>query len=148
MKPLAGGAIEDAALAIRFLVSNPHVDVVIPGMAEIKELESNLAAAANTAPLTADEQAGAAQIRQILGTQFCRRCNYCAPCTVGISIPNVFLFQGYLDRYGLQGWAKERYKAMNVKASACVECGDCESRCPYNLPIRQMLKTVAEKFGE
>ncbi len=148
MKPLAGGAIEDATLAVRFLVSNPDVTVVIPGMADTKEIEQNLAAGENTAPLTAEEQKKVEDIRQTLGTQFCRRCNYCAPCTVGINIPSVFLFQGYLDRYGLADWAKDRYGAMAVKASACVECGACEPRCPYGLPIRQMLKEAAVKFGE
>ena len=148
MKPLAGGAIEDAALAMRFLVSNPDVTVVIPGMADPKEVEVNLSAAENTAPLSADELAKAAEVRQTLGTQFCRRCNYCAPCTVGINIPSVFLFQGYLDRYGLTDWAKDRYGAMAVKASACIQCGACEPRCPYGLPIRQMLKEAAAKFGE
>ena len=148
MKPLAGGAIEDATLAVRFLVSNPDVTVVIPGMADAKEIEQNLAAGENTAPLTAEEQKKVEEVRQILGTQFCRRCNYCAPCTVGINIPSVFLFQGYLDRYGLADWAKDRYGAMAVKASACVECGACEPRCPYGLPIRQMLKEAAVKFGE
>ena len=148
MKPLAGGAIEDASLAMRFLVSNPDVTVVIPGMADAKEIEQNLAAGENTAPLTAEEQKKVEEVRQILGTQFCRRCNYCAPCTVGINIPSVFLFQGYLDRYGLADWAKDRYGAMAVKASACVECGACEPRCPYGLPIRQMLKEAAVKCGE
>ena len=148
MKPLAGGAIEDATLAVRFLVSNPDVTVVIPGMADAGEIEQNLAAGENTAPLTAEEQRKVAHIRETLGTQFCRRCNYCAPCTVGINIPSVFLFQGYLDRYGLADWAKDRYGSMAVKASACVECGACEPRCPYGLPIRQMLKDAAQKFGE
>ena len=148
MKPLAGGAIEDASLAMRFLVSNPDVTVVIPGMADEKEIRQNLAACADTAPLTEEEQRKVAQVRETLGTQFCRRCNYCAPCTVGISIPSVFLFQGYLDRYGLADWAKDRYNAMAVKASACVECGACEPRCPYGLPIRKMLKEAAVKFGE
>jgi predicted aldo/keto reductase-like oxidoreductase len=66
---------------------------------------------------------------------------------VGINIPSVFLFQGYLDRYGLVDWAKDRYGAMAVKASACIQCGACEPRCPYGLPIRQMLKEAAAKFG-
>ena len=148
MKPLAGGALEDATLAMRFLVSDPNVTVVIPGMADEKEIVQNLAACADTAPLTADEQAKVAVIREILGTRFCRRCNYCAPCTMGINIPSVFLFQGYLDRYGLADWARDRYGAMAVKASACVACGACEPRCPYGLPIRQMLKEAAAKFGE
>ncbi len=148
MKPLAGGAIEDATLAIRFICANPDVTVVIPGMFDLKEIDQNLAACEDKTPLSEAELAKMEEIRNQLGNNFCRRCNYCAPCTVGISIPNVFLFQGYLDRYGLGDWAKDRYSAMPVKASACIGCGACEKRCPYNLPIREMLKDAAVKFGE
>lgn len=148
MKPLAGGAITDASLALRYVLSNPNVTVAIPGMAEESELSQNLAAADNPAPLSPDELAAAQQIRRELGTQFCRRCGYCAPCTVGINIPGAFLFQGYLRRYGLADWGKGRYETLAVKASACIQCGACEARCPYSLPIRQMLKTVVQDFGE
>ena len=147
MKPLAGGAIEDATLAMRFCCANEHVSVVIPGMAEPKELDQNLTAVNDEAPLSPAETAKITTIRRELGTQFCRRCNYCAPCREGISIPSVFLFEGYLSRYGLGEWAKGRYDAMAKHASDCVGCGACETRCPYNLPIRQMLKAAAEKFG-
>ena len=148
MKPLAGGAIEDAELAIRFICANPNISVVIPGMFDVKEIEQNLAAAENEAPLSEEEQGKIQKIREELGNDFCRRCNYCAPCAVGIAIPNVFLFEGYLDRYGLEDWARDRYASMPVKASACIECGACEPRCPYQLPIRQRLKEAARKFGE
>ena len=148
MKPLAGGAIEDATVALRWLCANDAVSVVIPGMAEPRELEQNLAAVSNTAPLTAEEKAKALEIRSALGTNFCRRCNYCQPCAAGINISGAFLFEGYLSRYGLGEWAKGRYDAMGKHASDCIGCGACEDRCPYNLPIRKMLKNVAEKFGE
>lgn len=148
MKPLAGGAIEDARLALRYVVSNPDVTVVIPGMAEPRELAQNLEAVNDTAPLKLQEQAACQAVRDSLGTQFCRRCNYCAPCTVGISIPNVFLMDGYLSRYGLADWARGRYEALPKKASDCIGCGQCETRCPYHLPIRKMLKTAAEHFGK
>ena len=148
MKPLAGGAIEDATLAMRYQVSNPNVTLVIPGMAELAEADCNIAAAADTSPLTAEEQEKCQAIRQQLGSQFCRRCNYCAPCTVGIVIPNVFVFQGYVNRYGLGEWATARYNAMAVKPSACIDCGVCETRCPYQLPIRDMLKKAVSEFGQ
>ena len=148
MKPLAGGAIEDATLALRYICANPHVTVVIPGMAEARELEQNLAAVCDTAPLTNKEMAAINEVRSSLGTNFCRRCNYCQPCTAGININLVLLFEGYLSRYGLADWAKERYATLGAKASACIGCGACEDRCPYHLPIRQMLKSAAEKFGE
>lgn len=148
MKPLAGGAIEDGTLALRYVCSNPDVTVVIPGMAESSELEENMAACSNEAPLTEEELAKMEVVRKQLGTDFCRRCNYCAPCSVGINIPSVFLFAGYLQRYDLGDWARDRYSTLKVKASACIECGKCEPRCPYHLPIREKLKQCARDFGE
>ena len=148
MKPLAGGAIEDATLALRYICANPNVTVVIPGMAEPKELQQNIAAVSDTSPITAEEKAKFLEVRSQLGTQFCRRCNYCQPCSAGINISGAFLFDGYLSRYGLADWAKSRYATMEKKASDCIGCGACEDRCPYNLPIRQMLKQVAQDFGE
>ena len=147
MKPLAGGAIEDARLALRFICANPDATVVIPGMFDLIEIECNMEACEDSTPLNEEELAKIAEIRKQLGNNFCRRCNYCAPCTVGINIPGVFLMQGYLDRYGLGEWAKGRYDAFPVKAGACIDCGACEPRCPYNLPIRKMLKEAAGKFG-
>ena len=148
MKPLAGGAIEDGTLALRYVCSNPDVTVVIPGMAESSELEENMAACSNEAPLTEEELAKMEAVRKQLCTDFCRRCNYCAPCSVGINIPSVFLFAGYLQRYDLGDWARDRYSTLKVKASACIECGKCEPRCPYHLPIREKLKQCARDFGE
>ena len=148
MKPLAGGAIEDATLALRFICANENVTVTIPGMAEPKEIDQNIAACSDTSPLTEEEKAAIEKVVKELGTNFCRRCNYCQPCAAGINISGVFLFEGYLSRYGLADWAKGRYATLPVKASACIDCGACESRCPYHLPIRQMLKAAAEKFGE
>ena len=147
MKPLAGGAIEDATLALRYICANDAVTVVIPGMAEVRELEQNLAAVNDTAPITNEEKAAFLEVRNQLGTNFCRRCNYCQPCAAGINISGSFLFDGYLQRYGLGEWAKGRYDAMPKHASDCIGCGACEARCPYNLPIRDMLKKVAERFG-
>ena len=147
MKPLAGGAIEDATLAMRFVTANPDMTVVIPGMAEEREIDQNIAAVSNTEPLSAEELAKIQSIRDTLGTQFCRRCNYCAPCSAGIPISAVFLMEGYFSRYDLKDWAVKRYMAMDKKASDCIDCGVCETRCPYDLPIRQMLKKAVEKFG-
>ena len=147
MKPLAGGALEDATLAMRFIAQNPDVSVVIPGMCDVREVRQNIDAFENTAPLTQDELAQIETIREELGTQFCRRCNYCQPCTAGISMSGIFVLEGYLNRYGLGDWARQRYAAMPKKAGDCVGCGVCETRCPYQLPIRDMLKRCKAEFG-
>ena len=147
MKPLAGGALEDAALAMRFIAQNPDVSVVIPGMCDVREVRQNIDAFENTAPLTQAELAQIETIRKELGTQFCRRCNYCQPCTAGISMSGIFVLEGYLNRYGLGDWARQRYAAMAKKAGDCVGCGVCETRCPYQLPIRDMRKRCKAEFG-
>lgn len=148
MKPLAGGAIDDPTLALRYIIANPNVTVVIPGMATVEEAEQNLAAVNDDSALTDSEQVRIQKIRDDLGTQFCRRCNYCAPCSVGMSIYSQFLFEGYYNRYGLKEWSAARYHAQQKKASDCIDCGVCETRCPYNLPIRDMMKRVTKLFGE
>lgn len=147
MKPLAGGALENATLALRFIVQNDDVSVVIPGMYDVREIEQNLAAINDTSALSQAELDEIETIRSTMGTQFCRRCNYCQPCTAGIAISGIFILEGYLQRYGLGDWAKQRYAAMAKKAGDCVGCGVCESRCPYQLPIRDMLARCAREFG-
>ena len=146
MKPLAGGAIENAPLAMRFIASNKDITVNIPGMANEDELKQNVAAACDPAPLSEDDLKEVQNIRDTLGNQFCRRCNYCQPCTMGINISFCFTINGYLTRYGLKDWAIGRYKGMAVEPNACIECGMCESRCPYHLPIIEMLKDVYSNF--
>ena len=148
MKPLAGGAIDDAEIAMRFIVSNRGVTVIIPGMADVCEIAQNVQAVGNTAELSEAEKAKVQAIRAQLGTNFCRRCNYCAPCAAGINIPGVFLFEGYYSRYDLKDWAKSRYESLSKTASDCIGCGVCESRCPYSLPIRDMMKKTAEVMGK
>ena len=147
MKPMAGGALEDATLAIRFIRQNDDVSVVIPGMYAEKEIDQNIEAMENTAPLTDKEIEKIETIRRELGTQFCRRCNYCQPCTAGINMSGIFVLEGYLLRYGLGDWAKGRYDAMAKKAGDCIGCGVCEERCPYQLPIREMLARCKAEFG-
>lgn len=147
MKPMAGGALEDARLALRFIRQNENVSVVIPGMYDVREIDQNLEAMEDVSPLTEAEKAKLDAIRKELGTQFCRRCNYCQPCTAGISISGIFVLEGYLNRYGLGDWARQRYAAMGQKAGDCVGCGACEKRCPYQLPIRQMLARCKTEFG-
>ena len=147
MKPMAGGNLDDWNLALRFIAASGVIDISIPGMGSPEEADRNAEAAEHFSPLTQEELAECDRIRKELGNEFCRRCNYCAPCPNGISIPNCFLMANYARKYGLADWAKARYDAMQYHAGSCVQCGACEKRCPYNLPIRDMLTKVADLFG-
>ena len=147
MKPLAGGAITKGELSLRFIVDNPNVTVAIPGMESIEQVNENAQVGIEKRKLTGEENDILFEEANSLGAEFCRRCGYCLPCPQGIDIPTQFLMEGYYTRYNLQEWAQGRYDSMENNASDCIECGQCEPRCPYDLPIRKMLKNVVSKLG-
>lgn len=146
MKPLAGGAFSNAGLALRYVLEHP-VSTVIPGMDSLQQLEQNAKVGLEPAPLSEQERKLLKEEALRLGSTFCRRCEYCRPCRQGIDIPTVFLFDGYYCRYNLQEWARERYHALKATADQCIGCGECEERCPYNLPIRKMLAEAAGRLA-
>ena len=145
MKPLAGGALDDATLAIKYILSKEYIDVAIPGMDSIKQVKENVDVL-NDLDLTEEDKEKIDNIRATLGGKFCRRCEYCLPCPLGVNIPQNFLLEGYYTRYNLKEWSKERYDSLEGKASRCIACGKCETKCPYELPIIEMLKNVCEKL--
>lgn len=147
MKPLAGGAITKGELSLRFIVDNPNATVAIPGMESIEQLNSNALVGIERRKLTKEEEDILFEEANSLGAEFCGRCGYCLPCPQGIDIPTQFLMEGYYTRYNLKEWTQGRYDAMENRASDCIECGQCEPRCPYDLPIRKMLKNVVSKLG-
>lgn len=143
MKPIAGGNIDNTVLALKYINNNPDCTIVIPGMGNAEEVRKNTCEEVFL-PLTEEDKEECKKIVKEIGSEFCRRCGYCAPCPQGINIPSNFLFVNYKRKYGLADWAKSRYATLDKNASDCVKCGLCETRCPYNLPIRAMLEKVAK----
>lgn len=148
MKPVAGGAIRNVEYSIRYILENTNVSTVIPGMDKVEHIKANTAVANELRPLTDEERQVIMTEAKELGTEFCRRCGYCAPCPQGIDIPSQFILEAYLTKYDLKDWAKERFSGLDKTAHDCIECGSCEPRCPYDLPIRKMMKRVSENFSK
>jgi predicted aldo/keto reductase-like oxidoreductase len=138
MKPLGGGVLERANLCFRFLQRHPYV-VPIPGIRAKKEADEIIDLYRNPEPLSEADLKDIETIRSALGEKFCHRCEYCMPCAQGVQIPSVLMFQAAtkrLSREGVKGWIG---KAME-SVEQCIECGECEQKCPYHLPISDLLK--------
>ncbi len=147
MKPIAGGVLMNHGKeSLKYILENKNLDVAIPGMWSLDEVMTNTSIGNNFIPLSDEEKAELLEEAKSLGTDFCRRCNYCQPCRVGINISQMFTLDLYKTKYNLVDWAEARYDTEKVKADECIKCGDCESRCPYHLPIINKLEGVSERF--
>lgn len=79
----------------------------------------------------------------------CTTCRYCMDdYPKNIAIPDCFAIYNNLKRFGdEQGLVAGTYYGnltqTHGKASECLKCGKCESRCPQHLPIRKYLEEVA-----
>ena len=148
MKPLAGGMLDNATIAFKYLLQFPDV-VAIPGIEKIHEIEEISQIYEGAARMTATERKQMKQMKDELGTRFCRRCDYCQPCEQGIPISMLMTFPTFVKRLPPDWYLKSPFIPDGMaKAANCTECGECEARCPFNLPIREMIKESYNLFEQ
>ena len=147
MKPFGGGAFSNANIALKYVFNNPDVGVVIPGVMSIAEVEENWSIYEGDITLTKEELGLIEKDKVELGTNFCRACGYCQPCPQ--EIPITFLLRAekqFLRRMGWRPGTAERMTEAIEKGETCIQCRVCESRCPYELPISELLPGICSRL--
>ena len=147
MKPMGGGLLENAAVAFKYLLRFPDV-ALIPGIEKPWEIEEIAGIIEGSWEMTEAESKEMQRLKDELGTRFCRRCDYCQPCTEGIPISTVMIIRSFEKRFPPERFFIGRLSEAMDKATECSECGECEERCPYDLPIREMISEQVEWYQE
>jgi predicted aldo/keto reductase-like oxidoreductase len=81
----------------------------------------------------------------VLGEPYCRECGYCLPCPGGMDLPAVLRMERTCSHYGIEEWIRpEEIGLIEVHPERCEGCGVCEARCPFDLPIRQMVASARQ----
>lgn len=150
----AGNNVSPAHWGLRWVWDHPEVTVVLSGMTTMEQVESNIRSAgegtANS--LTDKELDMISRVRDIYRERMrvpCTNCRYCMPCPAGVNIPECFNRLNMAYMFEDPQAAKATYNIFlraGGKASACVECGKCESLCPQHIEIRKYLKEAVEIF--
>jgi predicted aldo/keto reductase-like oxidoreductase len=132
-----------ATSALRYVLSQ-DIAVTIPGMRTTGEVDVAAKAGSEFNGLTQEEEK---RFRVELGEKWCRDCGKCFDCPEKVNTAAILRFQTFYEAYGLKEWAKKLYGGLEVKADKCSGCGECEQKCPYQLPVKSMLEKAQMDLG-
>ncbi len=133
---------------LHYALTRPAVASIMSGARNIDELKESIRY--ETAEDTEKDYASAlAKFPKISWEGHCMYCGHCAPCPKGIDVASVTKFLNLAKAQGeIPETVREHYKVLQHKAKECVQCGACETRCPFKVEIRKNMKEAADVFGE
>lgn len=145
MKALAGGLITNSESAYAFMT---QFDNVLPiwGIQLEKELNEFLSYIDNPPQLTNKIRAAIGDDKKDLTGDFCRGCGYCMPCSQGIEINICARMSLFLRRSPSKDWLTPTVQEKMKKIEECIDCGKCETLCPYGLETSKLLKKNYEDY--
>lgn len=145
MKALAGGIITDSRAAYAFIGQYDNV-MPIWGIQKENELDEWLSFMLETPVMTDEIKNEIDTDRRSLSSNFCRGCGYCMPCPMGIQINNCARMSLMLRRAPSNAWLSQEWQDNMKQIENCINCGQCKSKCPYELDTPKLLKTNYEDY--
>ncbi|MDH5448534.1 MAG: aldo/keto reductase [Candidatus Bathyarchaeota archaeon] len=135
--------IERAERSLKFVFAH-DIDTVIPGLRSTEEVDHVVKIAEEFKGLTHEEKI--AYKFGELPEPFCRECGLCTPCPDGVEIMMILKWDVYHRFFNIKNWTREQYPKLRTRVNSCTECGECEEKCPYNLPVINMLKEAERRL--
>ena len=133
---------------IHYCLTRPAVATVMLGFDNPAEVPASIAYETAT---DAEKDYAAVLAKSPRETYYgqCTYCGHCKPCPVNIDIAMVNkLYDLATAHEEVPATVREHYNALEVKASACLHCGKCETRCPFHVRVAEQMKTVAAFLGK
>ncbi len=129
---------------LQYAIDRPGVLVAVPGVQTMEQLDQLLAFQEASEAEKDYSVIGSFTADTVRGT--CVYCNHCQPCPAGIDI-------GLVNKYydlALAGddIAANHYDKLSVTADACLQCGHCDSRCPFGVEQTARMLEIARRFGK
>jgi len=162
MKPVATGLLP-AQLALKWLLNQP-ISSAVPGATTVEEVEENsIVGRLADFSLTVEEKERVSRLKDQLEHVRCRVCGLCEPCPQKIPIGGTLGTDVMYDHYRTMGpetfrtfpWSADRVQHRTGRRrqlisaiQSCTECGECEKKCPYGLPIIKMLQNTVEPMED
>ncbi len=159
MKAFGGGDLLDQSLSparmalsvnqcLHYALTRPAVATVLVGARSEEQLLESIAY--ETASQAEKDYAPAfAAFPKISWKGHCMYCSHCAPCPQKIDVASVTKFLHLAKaQKELPETVREHYAVLPHHAGECLQCGACETRCPFEVPIIENMKQAKEIFGK
>ena len=140
--------------AFRFLQSVPTVTVTLSGMSDMEQLKQNIATFESDRPLSESERNTLFDVARAMTSEStlpCTGCRYCTShCPMQLDIPSLIELYNEHSYSGGGFLAPMAIDALpeDKKPSACLGCRSCESVCPQNIKISEMMSDFVEKLSK
>ena len=132
--------------ALRYVLAH-DVHTIVPGFSTVGEVESAVKIGEEYTGLTKQEKIDL-KYGEMPPSPFCRECGLCVPCPDGLNIPLLLGLDKYYTFHGIENWSREVYERLNTKVDSCTECAKCEQKCPYKLPVIEMLSQANQRLSK
>lgn len=142
----AGKAMTPAQ-CIHYALTRPAVSTVFSGVRSIEDLKNSLYYE-YASDSEKDYASVFAEFDNMTWQGHCMYCGHCAPCPKHIDVASVMKFLNLAKaQNSIPETVYEHYIALESKASDCIRCGACESRCPFNVSIMENMEESKKLFG-
>jgi len=141
---ILGMGIDKTRRSLRFVLAH-DISTTIPGFSSVEEVESAIRVANEFRGLTKEEKE-IFRFGELPSEPFCRECELCIPCPDGLNIPHLLALDKYFTYYEIKTWARQAYQKASTRIDSCTKCEECEAKCPYKLPIVNMLHEAEKRF--
>lgn len=136
------------AQLMHYALSRPAVASVMAG-ATTPEQVRDAAAYETTSDAERDYASVLMNAPKFSLTGRCMYCNHCLPCPKHIDVAQVnkYLDLAFAQKDNVPESVREHYLTLDHTAGECVECGACEKRCPFAVPVRSRMNQAKKLFG-
>ncbi len=158
MKAFGGGDLLDEKLSpagkaltvnqcLHYALTRPAVATVLAGAHTEEQLRQSIAYE-EASEEEKDYALAFASFPNISWKGHCMYCSHCAPCPKHIDVASVTKFLNLARAQGeVPETVREHYAVLPHHAGECIQCGACESRCPFEVSIMENMKAAKEIFG-
>jgi predicted aldo/keto reductase-like oxidoreductase len=145
-----------AEWSLQWLWNQPEVSLVLSGMSTLEQVNENILSASRSGigNLSQHDLEIVDQVRQTyldMALIPCTQCEYCVPCPEGVDIPRILRIYNDSIMYDKEAIAKREYTLFvpnEKKGSLCVVCGECEEKCPQDIPIADWMAKIHKEYTQ